>query len=128
MPLFGGDIDQLGAGRNAVIDTGAFGHPVKSLRELPAGEYWAQAFVNVYTKFDRADGNIIWAHMDQWEGQQFNKSPGNLYSEAGHFHLDPLTGYEIRLSLDKKNQGDQQQNLRSHCSGIWFQQIVGDSH
>jgi hypothetical protein len=37
--------------------------------------------------------------MDQWEGQQFNKSPGNLYSAVGHFHLDPLSGYEIRLTL-----------------------------
>ena len=56
VPLFGIDIDQLSAGKHVVIDTSTFGHPVQSLRDLPAGEYWAQAFVNVYTKFARADG------------------------------------------------------------------------
>ena len=52
-----------------------------------------QALVNVYTEFHRADGHTIWAHMDQWEGQQFNKSPGNLYSEVHKIHLDPAAGY-----------------------------------
>ena len=27
--------------------------------------------------------------MDQWEGQRFNVSPGNLYSEVQKVHLDP---------------------------------------
>ena len=88
--------------RRAKLDPVALGFPLKSVRELPAGDYYVQALFNVYTRFHRSDGNTIFAHMDQWEGQQFNKSPGNLYSEAGHFHLDPLTGYEIRLNLDRK--------------------------
>jgi hypothetical protein len=54
----------------------------------------------VYTRFQRSDGHTVFAHNDQWEGQQLNKSPGNLYSDARRFHLDPLSGYEIQLSLD----------------------------
>ena len=55
----------------------------------------------MYTEFHRSDGHTIWAHMDQWEGQQFNKSPGNLYSEAQKVHLDPAAGFDLKLSLTK---------------------------
>ncbi len=96
------DVDGLQPGGTATVDALALGFPLKSVRELPAGDYYVQALFNVYTRFQRADGHTIFAHMDQWEGQQFNKSPGNLYSDAGHFHLDPLTGYEIRLNLNRK--------------------------
>ena len=98
--LVGVDVQGLMPGRAATLDALTLGYPYKSVRELPPGDYYVQALLNVYTRFQRADGNVIWAHMDQWEGQQFNKSPGNLYSDAGHFHLDPLTGYEIRLTLN----------------------------
>ncbi len=37
--------------------------------------------------------------MDQWEGQHFNRSPGNLYSEVQRVHLDPISGYAVRLNL-----------------------------
>src|SRR5207244_13257111 len=51
IPLFSHAVDALQPGQSAVIDAPDFGHPVPSLRDLPAGEYWVQAFVNVYTKF-----------------------------------------------------------------------------
>jgi len=49
--------------------------------------------VNIYTQFHRSDGHTIWAHMDQWEGQRFDRSPGNLYSGVQKVHLDPAAGY-----------------------------------
>ncbi len=100
--LMGIDVQGLAPGQAATIHALTLGFPFKSVRELPPGDYYVQALFNVYTRFQRSDRHVIWGHMDQWEGQQFNKSPGNLYSEVGHFHLDPLTGYEIRLSLDHK--------------------------
>ncbi|HEU4416633.1 MAG TPA: alpha/beta hydrolase-fold protein, partial [Candidatus Angelobacter sp.] len=96
------DTPGVAPGQAVTLDALAAGYPLKSVRELPAGDYYVQALFNVYTRFQRSDGNTIWGHMDQWEGQQFNKSPGNLYTEIGHFHLDPLTGYEIRLTLSHK--------------------------
>ena len=99
--LLGRDVQALQPGESTTMDSLAMGYPLKSVRELPAGDYYVQALLNVYTRFQRADGNIIWAHMDQWEGQQFNRSPGNLYSAVRRFHLDPLAGYEIRLTLDQ---------------------------
>ena len=56
------------------------GHPIASLRDIPAGEYWMQPFVNVYTRFPRADGKTVWLHMDQWEGQNWKRSPGQPLS------------------------------------------------
>src|SRR5258708_6888897 len=99
--FLGIDTQGLQPGQSVTLDTLALSYPLKSIREIPPGDYYVQALLNVYTRFPRADGNTIWAHMDQWKRQQFNRSPGNLYSEVGHFHLDPLSGYEIRLTLDK---------------------------
>jgi Putative esterase len=99
--FMGYDVQGLEPGQAIYVDSLTMGYPMKSVRELPAGDYYVQALLNVYTRFQRADGNVIWAHLDQWEGQQFNRSPGNLYSPARQFHLDPLTGYEIQLSLDQ---------------------------
>jgi hypothetical protein len=55
--------------------------------------------INIYTEFRRADGHTIWAHMDQWEGQQFNRSPGNFYSEVLKVHIDPAQRSDIKLNL-----------------------------
>ncbi|HEV2425446.1 MAG TPA: alpha/beta hydrolase-fold protein [Terriglobia bacterium] len=100
-PLFGADVNQLQPGQAAVIDGATLGYPSDSLRDVPAGDYYVEALVNIYTEFHRSDGHTVWAHMDQWEGQQFNRSPGNIYSEVQKVHLDPATGYDIKLSLTK---------------------------
>jgi len=100
-PFFAADIDQLPAGQTAVIDANAPGFPAHSLKEIPAGDYYAQAIVNVYTQFHRSDGHVIWAHMDQWEGQNFTRSPGNLTSVIRKVHLDPAAGYDVKLELTR---------------------------
>jgi Putative esterase len=101
-PFFGVDVNALAPEQSAVIDASTPGSPVRSLREIPAGDYFVQAIVNIYTEFHRADGHTVWLHMDQWEGQHFNRSPGNLYSEVQKVHLDPVAEYDIKLSLTKE--------------------------
>jgi hypothetical protein len=100
-PFFGADVSALAPGQAAVIDGGTLGYPLMSLRDIPAGDYWVQAVMNVYTQFHRADGHVIWAHMDQWEGQNFATSPGNLVSAPQRVHLDPAAGYDVHLSLSR---------------------------
>ena len=100
-PLFGADVVQLKAGEVALIDGTALGYPPTSLADIPAGDYYVQALINLYTQCHRSDGHTLWVHLDQWEGQQFNRSPGNLYSEVAKVHLDPAAGYEVNLSLTK---------------------------
>jgi Putative esterase len=98
-PFFGVDVDAVGAGTPMILDESAPGFPPLGLRDIPAGDYFVQAVLNVYSQFDRADGHVIWAHDDQWEGQHWNSSPGNLVSEVASVHLDPQTGYDIPLKL-----------------------------
>jgi hypothetical protein len=81
-----------------VISDTTPGFPLASLRDLPAGDYWVQAVFNVYTELHRADGHTIWAHMDQWEGQHFASSPGNLVSDPQKVPIDPGTHVSIALS------------------------------
>lgn len=99
VPFYGVDVDALPPGTAAVIDGATLGYPVASLKDIPAGDYYVQALVSVYVDFHRADGHTLWMHDDQWEGQQFNRSPGNLVSEVQRVHLDPQTGYTIKLAL-----------------------------
>jgi S-formylglutathione hydrolase FrmB len=99
--MLGRDVIDLQPGASTAIDALTLGFPRKSVRELAAGDYYIQAVFNVYTRFSRSDGHTIWAHMDQWEGQQFNRSPGNLYSDIQRVHLDPIGGYNVLLALTR---------------------------
>lgn len=101
VPFFGRDVDRLPPGQAAIIDESDLGSPVASLRDIPAGDYFVQAMINVYSEFRRADGHVLWMHDDQWEGQQWARSPGNLYSDVRQVHVDPAKGGVVRLAADK---------------------------
>jgi hypothetical protein len=81
-PIFGLNVEGLSSATPALIDDTAFGYPVRKLGDIPEGEYFVQAWLNVYTTFKRADGQTVKLHMDQGEGQNWRRSPGNLYSDA----------------------------------------------
>jgi len=98
VPIFGLDVEQLKPGQPAIIDETVLGSPVVSLRDIPAGDYYVQGFINIYTEFRRSDGHVVWFHDDQWEGQRFRISPGNLYSDIFKVHLDPNKDSTIRLA------------------------------
>ena len=97
VPFFGKDISGLKPGQSEIIDENEFGYPVENLRDIPAGEYYVQSFVNIYTEFKRSDGHTLWMHNDQWEGQRWNISPGNLYSDVKKVKIDPAHPSTIRL-------------------------------
>ena len=98
-PFFAVDVEGLEPGEPAVLDASTPGYPVASLAELPAGDYYVQALLAVYTEFRRADGHVIWAHRDEWEGQHFNSSPGTLLSDPQRVRLDAASGFSVRLRL-----------------------------
>src|SRR5262245_6514144 len=95
VPLFAVDVSDLAPGKPAVIDASTYGYPIESLSGLPPGEYFAEGFFNVYTRYDRADGKTIWAHADRWEGQDWKRSPGNLFSKPVKITVDPQKGGTI---------------------------------
>jgi hypothetical protein len=59
-----------------------------------------QAVFSVYTEFHRSDGRSVWQHQDQWEGQEWNRSPGNLVSAPRRVHIDSRDSRVVRLTLD----------------------------
>ena len=101
IPLFSRFVEGLTPGAAATISSTDRGHPLKSLRDLPAGDYWMQPFVNVYTRFSRADGKTVWLHNDQWEGQDWKSSPGNLLGDPVRISFDPKAATAIRLVANR---------------------------
>jgi hypothetical protein len=98
--VFGMDVDGLAPGVEAVVDASSFGYPLRSLAELPRGEYFVQALLHRYETFHRADGHVVKLPMDRGEGQQWNAAPGNLYSAPRRVVLDPAKAETVRLGLD----------------------------
>jgi hypothetical protein len=87
--IFGIDVDGLKPDDIAIIDSSVFGYPLKSIAEIPAGEYWVQALLHIYETFQRSDGHTVKLPMDRGEGQRWNRAPGNLYSIPRKVHVDP---------------------------------------
>ena len=102
-PMFGIDVDALKPGQSAVFDAATRGWPVESLRDLPPGDYFAQAVLNLYTTVKRADGHTLKVHLDQWEGQNYRRSPGNFVSDVTKIHIDPKKGGVAAIRLSTKN-------------------------
>lgn len=99
--LLGVDFEGITAGETVTIDASTLGWPISNLAELAAGEYYVQAVLSRYTKFDRADGHELWMHNDQWEGQHWNRSPGNVMSMPRKLSLDPSRAITHRFEVDQ---------------------------
>ena len=98
VPIWGKDIFALQPGAAAAIDEKVYGYPLVSINDIPPGDYYVQGFINLYTEFKRSDGHTVWLHNDQWEGQNWKRSPGNLYSPAQKMRLDPDANLTVKLS------------------------------
>jgi hypothetical protein len=97
---FGLDVDDLRPGALATFDRTSFGYPIRSLAEVPEGDYFAQAVLIKYETFRRADGHVVKLPADRGEGRQWNKTPGNLYNKPVKVHWNPNSQAVVRLSLD----------------------------
>jgi len=100
--IFGIDVDGLKPGEEAIIDSNVLGYPLKSIGEIPPGDYWVQALLHRYETFHRADGHTVKLPMDRGEGQQWNRAPGNLYNNPQKIHIDPQKEGLIRITLDNE--------------------------
>ncbi|GHB38403.1 alpha/beta hydrolase-fold protein [Mongoliitalea lutea] len=77
---FGIDVEDWEPGKPMVIDSDAFGYPIRSLKDIPKGTYQVQALLNRYETFNLKDGRILKLPPDKGEGQQWNRKPGNFYN------------------------------------------------
>jgi S-formylglutathione hydrolase FrmB len=97
--IFGVDVDGLKPGKTVVVDEHADGYPIRSLRDLPAGEYFVQAVLHRYETFHRTDGKTVKLPMDRGEGQLWNIAPGNLYSKPKKVEIS-AGGAQVKIELD----------------------------
>src|SRR6185503_12789934 len=101
-PIFGVDVDALRPGQEILVDDSIVGWPARSLKDIPAGDYYVQALVNRYETFHRSDGHTVKMPMDQGEGQRWAVKPGNLYSKPVKMRLDPSTTGIVKISMDQE--------------------------
>ncbi|MFZ9708160.1 MAG: hypothetical protein ACO3CV_00820 [Steroidobacteraceae bacterium] len=80
IPFFGLDVTDWRAGTPRTVDAAAFGFPLRSMAELPAGRYRVQAVLHRYETFRLGDGRVLQLPADRGEGQQWRYKPGNRHS------------------------------------------------
>jgi hypothetical protein len=95
--ILGADLDHLPPGQTVSMDAKAEAYPVK-LNDLPPGDYYAQAIIDVYTQVHRADDHTIWVHTNDGRQETFNIAVGNLYSDVVKVHLG--SGEDFKLRID----------------------------
>ncbi len=98
-PFWGADVVDYKPGQDIIVSSKEIGSPLENMGDIPAGEYFVQAVFSKYTKFERADGHTVWMHNDQWEGQQWSRSPGNLYSNVIQVAIDPKKTRKVGLEV-----------------------------
>ena len=56
-------------------DSAVYGYPREKIGEIPAGDYYVQAFFAVYETYNRSDGKVIKAELPGEGGRTFPKKP-----------------------------------------------------
>jgi hypothetical protein len=109
VPFFGKNVTGMMPGVPVTLDDSmdVYGYPLVSVDDLPAGDYYVQALLNVYTTFNRSDGSVVSLHVPGGDGNDLFVSPGNLVSTPVMLHLDPVAGGTFNLQLDEVLQPDQ---------------------
>ncbi len=79
--LFGMNAEDWLPGDKLSFDAGVMGYPIKSIADIPEGTYYVQALLHTYDTFHLSTGHTVKLPMDNGEGQQWNSSPGNIYSK-----------------------------------------------
>src|SRR5260370_41778043 len=87
--VFGVTVDGLKPGQPAMVGDKADGYPVRSLKDVPAGDYTVQAVLDVYETVHRADGKAIKLSPGRGGGEPWNIPPGKLYGQPRRVQFCP---------------------------------------
>jgi len=104
VPLWGMDVSNLSAGDSFVIDStddAVIGYPFATFAEVPDGSYSVQAFLNVYTTFERADGHVLRMHLNSGAGQSPFRAPGNAYGTPQQVRFSTRSPREVALEISE---------------------------
>ncbi len=100
--IFGVDVEHMKPGEPITVSTYAYGYPIRSIADIPKGDYYVQALLHKYETFERSDGHTVKLPMDRGEGQQWNRAPGNLYSTPVRMTLDAAASGRVEIRMDRE--------------------------
>ncbi|TYA59681.1 alpha/beta hydrolase-fold protein [Formosa maritima] len=100
-PVFGKNVDGLKPNDQVVFNESDFGFPYESLLDLKPGEYYVQAVLHTYETFNLSTGQTVKLPMDNGEGQQWNKSPGNLFSKPIKIEISNNSAPNFDIVMDQ---------------------------
>jgi hypothetical protein len=100
--VFGMNVDGVRGTDQVTFNENVFGYPYESLADIPPGTYNVQVVLNRYETFHLSTGHTVQLPMDQGEGQQWNRKPGNLYSTPTRVTIDPENPQAITVTLDQE--------------------------
>jgi hypothetical protein len=101
VPFWGQEVRNWAPGEPLVLRPGGkatIGHPMADLTAVPAGEYTAQAFLNVFTTFQRADGHVVEMHLNSGAGQSPWRAPGNAMSKPQKVQIGAGGTIELEIT------------------------------
>lgn len=99
--VYGKNVEGMGPDQPIRFDGSEFGYPIENLRNIKPGEYWVQALLHTYETFELSTGHTVKLPMDNGEGQQWNRSPGNLYSTPIKVNIDPNSSSNLAIIMDQ---------------------------
>lgn len=97
--LFGVEVEGLEPGQTVDFRASDLGYPIERLADVPPGPYYVQALFHQYEAFQLATGHSVHLPMDRGEGQQWNRSPGNVYSQPRQVRFRPDASSPTPLAL-----------------------------
>ncbi len=104
VPFWGWEVRGLKGGDQVVLETDSeevIGYPLTSFDELPPGQYTAQAFLNVFTSFQRSDGHRVEMHLNSGAGQSPWRAPGNAFSSPQQVQVEARGEGAFRFVIDQ---------------------------
>lgn len=107
--LFGLDVNGLKPDQTVTVTgAGVLGYPYRTLRELPAGDYYVQAVLHRYETFQVKNGpngtrRTVKLPMDRGEGQNWRTAPGNLFSKPQRITLQAGQPLAVSVRLEQVN-------------------------
>lgn len=99
--VFGQNVEDMVANQNITFTSEHLGYPIENLNDLAPGDYWVQALLHTYETFELATGHTVKLPMDNGEGQQWNRSPGNLYSTPKKITIDGNGTSSFSIVMDQ---------------------------
>lgn len=99
--IFGKNVEGLKPGDKVTFTAEDMGYPIENINDVPSGKYQIQALLHTYETFNLSTGHTVKLPMDNGEGQQWNKSPGNIYNAPVSLTIDPSSEISEVITINK---------------------------